>query len=184
MLSISTYSQKKKKKVTKKAISSLILAKTDDVTAEVVKDKFYIFSSVVNSQKDTVATKIIDSKNLPTDCKIISFNVKSKKLYAITWVEKSTTQTDTKTEEVTQNFAQIFDITTKLKTFENIQKSTKIKEQVFLDRLKNASETQERMRNEGYNFSLLPNGDVSLKNKTQERKMTFDFSKNMYTNKK
>ena len=44
------------------------------------------------------------------------------------------------------------------------------KAQVFLDKLKNASETQERMRREGFEFFLNADGTITQKNKTQENK--------------
>ena len=170
LLSINSFAQKKIKSAVKTS-SSNVVAKSDNVTAEILKNVFYVFA--INGKiKDTLFKKSIE--NAPLDSKIINFTAKGNKLYLLTWIEKQTVQTTNKTEEKTFNNSEVFDPKTKTKVFSNIQTSSKITEKVFLDRLKNASETQERLRNEGFVVSVLPNGDLSLKTKTQENKMTFD----------
>lgn len=177
LLCTNSFSQKKKS-TSKKAFASSVLAKADNLTAEIVKNNFYLF---VNNgkKKDTITIKSID-KIIPTDCKITSFSAKATPLYLLTWTEKSNTNTPTKTEDITQNYSEIYEITSKTKAFANIQTSSKIKEQVFLDKLKNASETQERMHNEGFTFTLTKEGDVVLSTKKQENKMTFDVATKKY----
>lgn len=166
----SVYSQKKK--VSPKKTASIVLAKTANLSAEIVKDNFYLFINNVNS-KDTIVLKKVDIKNLPINCKIAVFTTKETPLYLITWSEKTITKTDLKTEEVNLVYSEIFDISSKIMALGNIQTTTNITEKVFLDKLKNASETQQRIRREGFEFVLLPNGDVTLKNKTQENKLTY-----------
>jgi hypothetical protein len=184
-LCMTTYSQKKKKSLKSKTVSSSsALAKADNVTAELIKDKFYLFKNVSKTQKDTISTKIVDPKSIPTDCKLESFVTKTKKLYYLSWIEKTSNTSTNKTEEIIQTNSQIFDVDSKVKLYDNIQKSTKISEKVFLDRLKNASETQEKMRNEGYIFTKTKDGDILLNSKTKEIKMTFDLAKNQYIPKK
>jgi hypothetical protein len=184
-LCMTTYSQKKKKSSKSKPVStSSALATADNVTVEIIKDKFFLFKNVSKTQKDTISKKIVESKSIPTDCKLESFVTKTKKLYYLSWIEKTTNLSTNKTEEITQTTSQVFDMESKQKLFENIQKSTKISEKVFLDRLKNASETQEKMRNEGYIFTKTKDGDILLNSKTKEIKMTFDLAKNQYIAKK
>ena len=166
---VNSFAQKKKSVANKSA--SNILAKSDNVSAENINNTFYVFANN-GKLKDTLSKKNIT--NTPTDCKISSFTAKGNKLYTLTWIEKTTTQSTNKSEEKTLNNTEIFDVKLKAKVFSNIQTATKTTEKVFLDRLKNASETQERMRNEGFVVSILPTGDLSLKTKTQENKMTYD----------
>jgi hypothetical protein len=161
-----------KKKVTPKKTASIVLAKTANLSAEIVKDNFYLFINNVNSN-DTIVLKKVDIKNLPINCKISVFTTKETPLYLITWSEKTITKTDLKTEEVNLVYSEIFEISSKTMAIGNIQTTTNITEKVFLDKLKNASETQQRIRREGFEFTLLPNGDVTLKNKTQENKLTY-----------
>ena len=63
-----------------------------------------------------------------------------------------------------------------------MQGITKIKEIQYLDKLKNASQTVEKFRNEGFAFSLTKVGDVKLKNKTQENTLSYNVSSNVYQN--
>ena len=168
---LSANAQKKKKSIGKVAKTSA-LAKADNVTIEINKNNFNVY--ILNGKvKDSILIKPL-SGTAPADCKLVAFTSKATKLYCLTYSEKSQVLSTNKTEDITNTNTEIFDITSKTKVFSNVQKSTKITEKVFLDRLKNASETQEKMRNEGFIVTILPNGDLSLKTKTQENKMTFD----------
>ena len=178
---INANAQKKKKSVIKVSKTN-VLAKADNVSVEIVKNIFNIY--VLNGKiKDSINIKTIGAA-APTDCKLVSFSAKNNKLYLLTYNEKTIVQSTNKTEEITATNAEIFDIVSKTKVFSNVQKSTKITEKVFLDRLKNASETQERMRNEGFVVTLLPDGDLSLKTKTQENKMSYDVTSKKYIDSK
>lgn len=165
--------QAQKKKATPKKTASIVLAKAANLTAEIVKDNFYLFINN-GTIKDTIVLKTVDVNNLPAECKITVFTTKQTPLYLITWNEKSSSKTDLKTEEVVLIYSQIYEITSKSLALANIQKTTNITEKVFLDKLKNASETQQRVRREGYEFALLPEGDVQLKSKTQDNKLTYN----------
>jgi hypothetical protein len=71
----------------------------------------------------------------------------------------------------------IYEIATKKQVFSNFEKTSNIVEKVFLDKNKNASETQEKIRREGFVLTLNADGTVSQKNKTQENKWVYDAAK-------
>lgn len=170
--------QKKKKSIAK-ITKNNVLAKSENVTVEIVKNNFNIY--VLNGKiKDSITIKTIGASN-PVDCKLKSFSTKGNKFFLLTYNEKSIVQNPNKTEDITITNSDIFDILTKTKIYSNIQKSTKITEKVFLDKLKNASETQEKIRNEGYNFTLLPDGDISLNSKTKSSKLSYDVATKQYS---
>lgn len=162
-----------KKKTTLKKATTTVLAKTANLSAEIIKDKFYLFVNNGTS-KDTIVLKSIDVKNLPSDCKITAFTTKSAPLYIISWTEKTTSKTDLKTEDIINLHTAIYEITSKKLVLSNIQITKNITEKVFLGNQKDASETQQRVRREGFELTLLPDGDIILKTKTQENKMTYN----------
>ncbi|MDI1255375.1 MAG: hypothetical protein PSV16_04680 [Flavobacterium sp.] len=164
------YSQKKKK-ATKKSATPTALAKADNLTAELIKNNFFVF--VNNKPKDTLLVKSFEGKKSPADVKIVPFAAKGLPFYAISWTEVAVTETKLKTETATTIMTQIWDAASKTKVLDNFQTTTNIKEIVFLNNTQ-ASETREKVRREGFEFTLLPEGDVLLKNKTQENKMTYD----------
>ncbi len=168
----------KKIKAIAKISKSNVLAKSENVTAEIIKNNFNIY--ILNGKvKDSITIKTIGANN-PIDCKLKSFSTKGNKFYLLTYIEKSMVQNPNKTEDITITNSEIFDIVSKIKIYGNIQKSAKITEKVFLDKLKNASETQEKMRNEGYNFTLLPDGDISLNSKSKSSKLSYDVATKQY----
>ncbi len=165
-----TSAQKKKKVVQAKEPATVILAKTEDLVAEIIKGNFYTFRLDGKAKKDTLLLKNLTGTPTPTECTIKKFMAKDTPLYLISWKENASLETNTKKEEVTITCSQIWNPKLKSKVFDNEQKSVKIKEQVFLDQNRTASETQHRMRNEGYILTLLPTGDFTLKNKSAETK--------------
>lgn len=174
------YSQKKgSKKKTPAKPASTALAKADNLTAEIVKGNFYLFINN-KAKKDTIGIKTVDEKSLPKNCAIKGFTAKGTPLYLLTWTEESTTKTDLKTEIKTILFSEIYDTASKAKLFSNQQVTTNITEKVFLDRLKNASETQEKVRREGFEFVLTPEGDIIQKNKTQQNTFAFNATNKNY----
>ncbi|MBC7607099.1 MAG: hypothetical protein H7199_09105 [Burkholderiales bacterium] len=193
-LSFSSFSQKKKNE--RKENPAKVLTKTDQLSAELVpvKDQFRFEFNVDNKgKKDTLFTKKIDvsgnaksaatkNNNLPVDCRISAIKVKGTSLYCITWKENNTNEITDKTEERTQTYSQLWNASTKTQLLSNVQTVTKIKEILWLDKLKNASQTSEKLRNEGFVFTLTPEGDVILKNKTQENKLTYNTATNKYDN--
>lgn len=176
-----SYGQKKggKKKAAAKPASTA-LAKADNLTAEIVKGNFYLFINNTKAKKDTIGIKTVDENSLPKNCALKAFSAKGTPLYLLTWTEEQTTKTDLKTEVRSILFSEIFDISTKTKLFSNQQTTTNITEKVFLDRLKNASETQEKVRREGFEFSLTADGDIVQKNKTQQNTFAFNATDKKY----
>lgn len=176
----SMYSQKKKSKA--KAApkeTSVVIAKSGNVSAEMFKNNFTLF--ITNAgKKDSLLLKKFNDKVTPAECKITSFTTKAVPMYCVTWVEKSVTETTLKKEETTTTESQIWNPATKVLLIGNTQTATKIKETVFLDKLKNASETQERMRNGGFIFTLLNDGDFSLKDKSSDTKYTYNATSMKY----
>lgn len=179
-----SYGQKKKAKgkVAAKATSTA-LAKADNLTAEIIKGNFYLFVNN-KTKKDTIGIKTVDANSSPKDCTIKPFTAKGTPLYLLTWTEEATTKTDLKTEIKSTIFSEVYDVSTKTKLFSNQQTTTNITEKVFLDRLKNASETQEKVRREGFEFVLTPDGDIQQKNKTQQNNFAFNSSDKKYIEEK
>ena len=100
----------------------------------------------------------------------------------IYWAETSITESKEKTENKTMQYNEIWNVKTKTKAFSNLQTTTKIKEIQYLDKLKNASQTVDKIRYEGLAFTLTKEGDVYLKNKTQENTLSYNASSNVYQN--
>ncbi len=166
-----SYSQKKKP-IKKAPVTTSVLAKTENLTAEIVKSNFYLFIGA-GAKKDTILLKALDVNKMLTDCKITPFTSKGTKLYAVSWMEKTITETKLKKEEALTTFTEVCDIVSKSKVLSNAQTTTKITEIVFLDKNQTVSETREKLRKEGFEFSLTPDGDVVLKNKAQENRMSY-----------
>ena len=175
-----SYGQKKKAKGKAPVKSaSTALAKADNLTAEVIKGNFYLFINN-KANKDTIGIKTVDANSLPKECVLKAFTAKGTPLYLLTWKEENTVKTDLKTEIKTTLFSEVYDVSTKTKLFSNQQATTNITEKVFLDRLKNASETQEKVRREGFEFILTPEGDIQQKNKTQQNSFAFNATEKKY----
>ena len=174
------YSQKKSIVKTVSGKTTVSLAKIDNLIVEVKTGNFQISINENGKFKDAIVVKPVDTKFAPTDCKLTAFTASGVKLYLLTWTEKNTTKTDLKTEEITTIYSNIYEITSRKLALYNIQLTNHITEKVFLDRLKNASETQEKMRREGYEFKLNPDGSVTQKTKTLENKLIYDVAKMEY----
>lgn len=179
------YGQAQKKKTAVKAPSTAnALAKHDNLIVEIKAKSFQI--SILEKGKATESISIkelVDNVN-PIDVKLSSFTASGKKLYLLQWTEKGTTQTDVKTENSTVISSVIYEITSKKQVFSNFEKTTAIVEKVFLDKNKNASEMQERIRREGFVFTLNADGSLVQKNKTQENKWVYDATKMEFLGKK
>jgi hypothetical protein len=179
LIGATTYSQKKK--ATKVAATSA-LAKVNNLSVELIKNNLYLFVANKGAKKDTILLKTYEVKGNPTDCKIIPFTAKGTSLHLISWSENTVSETKDKTEDKTQLYSEIWNTATKTKPLANIQTTTKIKEIQYLDKLKNASQTSEKIRNEGFAFTLTKEGDVKLKNKTQENTLSYNATSNVYQN--
>jgi hypothetical protein len=172
LCSITSYSQKKKATTTSKGV----LAKVDNLVAEVKAGNFQL----TIDGKEAIVVKPVDAKFTPTDFKLKSFTASGVKLYLLSWTEKTLNKTDLKSEDITTVYSNIYEITSKKQVFYNTQLTNHIIEKVFLDKNKTASETQEKMRREGFEFTLNPDGSVTQKNKTQENKLVYDPTKMEY----
>lgn len=172
LCSISSYAQKKKA-TTKAPNTKGVLAKVDNLVAEVKTGNFQI----TIDGKDAIVVKPVDAKFTPTDVKLTSFTASGTKLYLLAWTEKSQVKTNLKTEDITTVYSNVYEIASKKQVFYNTQLTNHIVEKVFLDKLKTASETQERMRREGFEFFLNADGTITQKNKTQENKWIYDATK-------
>lgn len=177
------YSQKSKKPIKATAAKKTVLAKSEHISAELLEKtanyKFYLLAG-----KDSILIKDITGKigtNIPTDCKITPFTAKGTKLYSVSWIEKTTVgDAKTKLENILQTHTEIWDIPSKAKILDNVQTVNNISEIVWLDPNKTASKTVDKIRRDGFEFTLAPNGDISLKNKTQEDKLTYDAAQNKF----
>ena len=169
LFSSHSFSQKKgkSKSKTKTATSSKInLASLDGVVFEMstrsTGNQLYLLLGKAKV-KDTLLLKTLplSVSSAPTNCKLKSFVASGVPLVNISWTESTTTgDSKSKLETATKVTNEIWDITARNQALSNTQTSTNIKEIVFLDRLKNASETQEKNRREGAEFVLQPNGEV------------------------
>ncbi len=174
-----TFAQKKK---TPKATATSSLAKLNNLSMELIKDNLYLFVDNKGAKRDTILLKKYDIKGNPTDCKITAFTTKGTALHLISWAETAATESKERTENKTMQYNEIWNVKTKTKAFSNLQTTTKIKEIQYLDKLKNASQTVDKIRNEGLAFTLTKEGDVNLKNKTQENNLSYNASSNVYQN--
>ncbi|MBF02533.1 MAG: hypothetical protein CMP76_04470 [Flavobacterium sp.] len=182
-----TFSQKKKA-TSKKTPTKTVLAKVDNLTAEIItvnKKKQLVLFVVNEGVQDTLRLKIIENTNYtPLNFKITPFSTSNVKLYHIHWEEKNAISTKLKKEDQDIVESQIWNVAKKELLIGNVQKSSHIVETVFLDKNKTASETQERNRKEGFEFILLPNGDLILKNKTQQNTYAYNVASDKYEMKK
>ena len=175
----STFGQKKK---ASKTAASSALAKFNNLSMELIQKNLYLFIDNKGGKKDTILLKRYEVKGNPIDCKITAFTTKGTSLHLISWAETALTESKEKTENRTMQYNEIWNVKTKNKAFSNLQTTTKIKEIQYLDKLKNASQTVDKIRNEGLAFTLTKEGDVNLKNKTQENTLSYNASSNVYQN--
>ena len=177
LVSTGAFAQKKKKGSSKKATTTAtakgVLAKVDNLVAEIKTGNF----QVTIDGKDALIVKAVDAKFAPTNVKLSSFTGSGTKLYLLTWTETTQIKTDLKTEDITNVNSVVYEIPNKKQVFSNTQMTNHITEKVFLDRLKTASETQEKIRREGFEFILNADGTITQKNKTQENKWKYDPAK-------
>ena len=175
----STFGQKKK---ASKFADSSALVKLNNLSVALIQNNLYLFIENKGAKKDTILLRKYDAKGNPTECKITAFKTKGTPLHLISWSEKSATETKEKTENKTMQYNEIWNIKAKTRAFSNLQFTTKIKEIQYLDKSKNASQTVDKIRNEGLAFTLTKEGDVYLKNKTQENTLSYNASSNVYQN--
>jgi hypothetical protein len=171
-----------------------VLAKIDNVTAELFKGKettrFYLLVSNAG-KNDTILVKMIvnsadkPESSYPAEVKITPFTAKGIKLHCVTWTEKTKVgEPKTKLEESIETHNEVYELSTKTNAFSNTQKTTNITEVVFLDKVKVVSETQQKTRREGMEMTILPDGDLYLKNKQSESKYTYKAENKKFVAKK
>ena len=178
LISFNSFAQKKKSSVKVKPLT--VFAKVDNLIVEIKNGIFQITLNENGIAKDAIEIKTVEPKFAPTDCKLTSFKANGTQLYLLTWIESSQTKTDLKTEDAATIYSTIYELNSKKLILSNKQVTSYIVEKVFLDKLKNASETQERKRSEGFEFKLNPDGSIIQKTKTQENKLVYDVAKMQY----
>jgi hypothetical protein len=185
LLSVNAYSQKKKPVAKKPTITAAAsgLAKADNLVAEVKKGNFQLTINENGKEKDAMIVKAVDANFKPTNCKLTSFTANGTKLYLLTWTEIVQIKTNKKTEDITNVYSVIYEIANKKQVFSNTQSTNHITEIVSLGGT-TATETQEKMRRDGFELILNPDGSVTQKSKKQENKLVYDATKMEYVAKK
>ena len=173
-----------KKKIKKSGAATSALAKAENVSAEMFNKNLFAIKANSGVKKDSVMLKTFRENSKPTALKITPFTAKGKKLFLISWSENVVTTTKLKTEDALIIFSEIVNFETKSRVLSNIQTTVNIKEIHFLDAKQTVSETLQKVRREGFELTLTPDGDVNLKNKTQENKLTYNADKNLFVTKK
>ncbi len=172
LVSLNSFAQKKKKKSKSKKETStkLVLASANDLVFEMNtkngQNKMYLLAG---KTKDSIQVKSFSTSDnlLPSNPKVKQFTASGTTLYNITWTENVITgDASSKLENSVKTNNQIYDVATKTKLYENVQSVVNITEIVYLDKLKNASETQRRIRKEGSEFVLNTDGSFDLKGKS------------------
>ena len=178
LVSVNAYSQKKKKSTVKKATTTATsgFAKADNLIAEVKKGNFQVTITENGKEKDAMIVKAADANFKPTDCKLSSFTASGTKLYLLNWTETTQIKTKNKTEDITTVYSVIYEIGSKKQVFSNTQVTNHITEIVSLGGTA-ATETQEKIRRDGFEFILNPDGSVTQKSKTQQNKWVYDATK-------
>nr|WP_294775024.1 hypothetical protein [uncultured Flavobacterium sp.] len=176
LLSVTAYSQKKKPAAKKPTVTASALAKVDNLVAEVKKGNFQLTINENGKEKDALIVKATDAKFAPTNCKLTAFTANGTKLYLLTWTENVQIKTPKKTEDITNVYSVVYEIANKKQVFSNTQTTNHITEIVSLGGTA-ATETQEKIRRDGFEFILNPDGSVTQKSKTQQNKWVYDAAK-------
>jgi len=176
LLTLNGYGQKKKKTPAKKAIPAATLPKADNLQVEVKGGNFQVAITEKGKTTDALVVKAVDAGFTPTNCKLSSFMASGIKLYLLTWTELNTIKTGDKTEEKTTVYSVIYEVASKKQVYSNYQLTNHITERVSLGGT-TASETQEKIRREGFEFVLNPDGSVTQKGKNQQTTFVYDKDK-------
>ncbi len=190
LLVITNFSFAQKAK-TPAAVTSTALATFENLKAEIIteggKQKLAILIDNAG-KKETIILKEISTKDKaqqPTNFKIKSFTIANTKLYHFSYTENILTETKLKKENALVTSNEIWDLsTTKLKILGNIQTISQIKEIQFLDKNKTASQTVDKTRKEGFEFTLTKDFEVHLSTKTQTNKYKFNTTTRRFDPKK
>lgn len=175
LLSINGYSQKKKGGA-KKTATTAAFPKLDNLAVEVKSGNFQVTITEKGKPADAMIVKAADAAFKPTNCKLSSFTASGVKLYLLTWTELSQIKSANKTEDKTTIYSVIYEITSKKQVYSNYQLTNHITEVVSLGGTA-ATETQEKIRREGFEFALNPDGSVTQKGKNQQATFIYDKDK-------
>ncbi len=170
--------------------TSTSLATFENLKAELIteggKQKLVIVIDKVGKKENIILKDITtkDKAQQPTNFKIKSFTVSGVKLYHFSYTENIITETKLKKENALITSNEIWDLSsTKIKILGNIQTTTIIKEIKQLDKSE-ATETIEKTRREGFEFTLTKDFEVHLTTKTQTNKYKFNATTRRYDPKK
>ena len=183
LLSINGFAQKKKAAAKNLATTTSVFPKIDNLQVEIKRGNFQVTISEKGKTNDMLIVKAVESSFAPTNCKLSSFMANGVKLYLLSWTELNTIKTGLKTEERTTIYSVIYEIVSKKQVYSNYQLTNHITEIVSLGGTA-ATETQEKMRREGFEFALKPDGSVTQKNKTQQNNLVYDAAKMEFVAKK
>lgn len=172
LLTVNGYSQKKKSS-NKKGIETSSFPKLDNLQAEVKDGNFQVAITEKGKTNDAMIVKAVDASFTPTNCKLSSFMASGVKLYLLTWTELSAIKSDLKSEIKTTAYSVIYEIVSKKQVYSNYQLTNHITEKVSLGGT-GASETQEKIRREGFEFVLNPDGSITQKGKNQQMTFVYD----------
>lgn len=175
LLTFNGFSQKKGA-AKKPTATSSALPKLDNLQVELKGGKFQITVSEKGKTNDMLVVKEVDAAFAPSNCKLSSFTASGVKLYLLTWTENNTIKTGNKSEDKTTIYSVIYEITSKKQVYSNYQLTNHITEKVSLGGTA-ASETQEKIRREGFEFVLNPDGSVTQKGKSQQATFIYDKDK-------
>ena len=178
LFSCATFAQKTK---TSSKVSSL--AALDNLVVD-TKDNMVIVMIKAKPNQESITLSDQKIANSPQEVTIKSFTSDNTKLYLINWTETTTNKTELRLEDIKTIYSKIINPETKSILFSNYQKTNNITEKVFLDKLKNASETQQKIRREGFEFILNSDGSITQKNKTQENKWFYSAKQSKYVDSK
>lgn len=187
LISTATFAQKPKSKSKEKNTTvskNVVLAKADNITAEVItinKEKKVVLFVKNSTSTDTLELKKIETADFkPSGFTLKSYVINGKKFHHVNWKEQ--VKTDAKLKKETADFTedQLWDTETKTLLLGNTHKSSHIKETVFLDKNKTASHDVEKMRSEGFEFSLNADGSFNLKTKSQNSVYAYNSTSNKY----
>lgn len=186
LLTITSFAQKKKNSTA----ASNTLATFENLKAEIIteggKQKLVVIVDE-NGKKENVVLKELTTKDknqFPKDFKISTFTVSGVKLYHFTYTENLIKDEPKLKENAVVTTNEIWEFgSTKVKIFGNIQTVTNIKEIKQLGKSA-ATETVEKTRREGFQFTLTKDYEIHLTTKTQTNKYKFNSTTRRFDPKK
>ena len=176
LLSSNGFAQKKKTIAKKTTTTATALPKIDNLQVEIKGGNFQVTINDKGKPADAMIVKAVDASFKPNDCKLSSFMASGVKLYLLTWTEVSKTTSAAKTEDKSTAYSVIYEIVSKKQVYSNYQLTNHITEKVSLGGT-SASETQEKIRREGFEFVLNPDGTLTQKGKNQQIIFTYNKEK-------